>query len=79
MEEDFIMDDRPIDRLSKTLAMPLSRRQTLRLVGGSMTGAALAVAGISGLSGTRSATAQGTLDFPVFFQGALGPLKASSQ
>jgi len=77
MKEDLVMDDRPIDRLSKTLAMPLSRRQTLRLVGGSMTGAALAVAGITGLSGTKPAAAQGVLSFPINFVSGFGSFLGS--
>jgi hypothetical protein len=72
MEEDLTMDDRPIDRLSKMMAAPLSRRQTLRLVGGSVSGAALAVAGVAGLSTPHRAMAQGVLEFPVIFEGVLG-------
>jgi len=56
------MNDHAIDRVSKTMAGGLSRRQMLRLLGGGAAAGGLAVAG---LSSVRPASAQGGASIPL--------------
>jgi hypothetical protein len=66
------MNERAIDRLSKTMAEGLSRRQVLRLLGGGAAAGSLAMAGLVGFPASRQASAQGVLSFPVNFVSNFG-------
>jgi len=76
-KEDHNMNERSIDRLSKTMAEGISRRQVLRLLGGGAAAGGLAVAGLASLPGTKQASAQGVLSFPINFVSNFGSFLGS--